>query len=174
MIFHEILKYRPQNYDCEGKYIVDEWTSMSDIGKSFNGKKFTLKEYLHIEQQHVNVINAIMSSTKCKYLTIKYIEADKKVIMERMKSSRFCVEDSLLQSSIVFLKKGKNICSKNLDNIIRLALREYIYVILYNKKYNLQVEFGYDYYLYISCPLNNTTLEKIVQDNGLYLDPRSK
>ena len=59
-----------------------------------------------------------------------------------------------------------------ITDIIRLSLREYIYVVLRNKEHKLQIEFGYDYYLKISCSLNMETLKNIVYREGLYLDPR--
>ena len=36
----------------------------------------------------------------------------------------------------------------------------------------LKIEFGYDYYLYVSCNLNSRTLYDLVNNVGLYLDPR--
>ena len=62
--------------------------------------------------------------------------------------------------------------TEKITDIIRLSLREYIYVVLCNKKHKLQIEFGYDYYLKISCSLNCETLKNIVHREGLYLDPR--
>lgn len=46
MNWHEIVKYSPQKYDSNGIYTTDEWTSMWDVGKKFDGKLFTLEEYL--------------------------------------------------------------------------------------------------------------------------------
>lgn len=46
MNWHEIVKYSPQKYDSNGIYTTDEWTSIWDVGKKFDGKLFTLEEYL--------------------------------------------------------------------------------------------------------------------------------
>ena len=48
MNWHEIVKYSPQKYDSNGIYTADEWTSMWDVGKKFDGKLFTLEEYLRV------------------------------------------------------------------------------------------------------------------------------
>lgn len=33
MAWHEIVKYCPQNYNSDGVYTADEWTSRCDVGK---------------------------------------------------------------------------------------------------------------------------------------------
>lgn len=172
MNWHEIVKYCPTNYDKNGIYTIDEWTSISDVGKCYNGKIFTLDDYLEVEHQYIDVIHSIMRAANCKYMTIQYLEADKKYIIERIKSSKFQDIDTKLLLSIPFLKEKKKIYYKNIDDIIRLSLREYIYVILSNKKQKLKIEFGYDYYLYISCSLDNAFLYNIVNNVGLFLNPR--
>ena len=62
--------------------------------------------------------------------------------------------------------------TEKITDIIRLSLREYIYVVLCNKEHKLHIKFGYDYYLIVSCSLNCETLKNIVCREGLYLDPR--
>lgn len=62
--------------------------------------------------------------------------------------------------------------TEKITDIIRLSLREYIYVVLCNKEHKLHIKFGYDYYLNVSCSLNCETLKNIVCREGLYLDPR--
>ena len=58
------------------------------------------------------------------------------------------------------------------QHVLRLALREYIYVELSNKAHKLFVKFGYDYYLNVACSLSNEVLEDIVRKEKLFLDPR--
>lgn len=73
-IFHEIVKYPPSGYNKDGIYTSDDWTSISDVGKSFNGKILTVKDYLKVEGQYVNTVLMIMSALDCEYLAIEYIE----------------------------------------------------------------------------------------------------
>lgn len=39
---YRITKYDPQYRDEQGIYIREDWTSYSDIGKTYNGKLLTL------------------------------------------------------------------------------------------------------------------------------------
>jgi len=38
---YRITKYNPMNRDANGAYLLNEWTSFSDIGKTFDGKTLT-------------------------------------------------------------------------------------------------------------------------------------
>lgn len=172
MVWHEIVKYSPENYDENGVYTKDEWISRGDIGTIYEGKPFTLEEYLDVEQRYVNAILSIMNATNCKYMTIQYLEADKTYIAKRIKASYFQKIDSLLLNSISLLEKNKRIPIKKISDVLRLALREYIYVELSNKEHGVFVKFGYDYYLNVACPLSNEVLEDIVRKELLFLDPR--
>ena len=113
-----------------------------------------------------------MKAMNCKYMTIQYLEADKEYITSSIKSSKFYNIDSELLKSLPLLEENRRIHILKITDIIRLSLREYIYVVLRNKEHKLHIKFGYDYYLNVSCPLNYDTLKNIVYREGLYLDPR--
>ena len=102
MSWHEIVKYSPQNYNSDGVYTADEWTSRCDVGKCYDGKSFTLEEYLNVEQHYIAVVISVMKATNCKYMTIQYLEADKEDIVSRIKSSKFYDIDSPLLNSISY------------------------------------------------------------------------
>ena len=172
MVWHEIVKYSPQKYNRNGVYTADEWTSRDDIGKDFDGKLFTLEEYLNIEKHYINVVHSIMKATNSKYLSIQYLEADKEYIINKIKCSKFYSIDSELLQSIQLLEKNRRVYITRITDLVRLSLREYIYVVLSNKEHKIQIKFGYDYYLNIACSLNYETLNYIVRNEGLYLDPR--
>lgn len=172
MDWHEIVKYSPKNYDNNGAYKIDEWTSRSDIGKCYNGKVFTLDDYLKIEQQYIDAVLSIMSATESKYLTINYLEINKDDIIEHIKSSKFYDIDSPLLQSLSLLKENNRISYEQMSCVIRLCLREFAYLELSNNEHKLKIEFGYDYYLRVLCSLDNTVLQSIVDKAGLYLDPR--
>lgn len=172
MIWHEIVKYSSENYDKNGVYTKDEWTSRSDIGTVYEGKTFTLEEYLDVEQRYVNVVLSVMNASNCKYMTIQYLEADKAYIAKRIKTSNFNKIDFPLLKTISLLEADKRISIEKISDVLRLALREYIYVELSNKAHGTFVKFGYDYYLNVACPMKNEVLESIVRKEKLFLDPR--
>ena len=171
MNWHEIAKYNPSNY-ADGIYTVDEWTSMSDVGKCYHGIMFALEDYLKVEQQYLDAVLSILCATGCKYMSIQYLEADRNLVEEQIKSSKNYNSDAPLLKSLPKLQVNKRIGLQEIDQIIRLNLREYIYAVLVNKKHQLKIEFGYDYYLRVCTALDDATLRSIVGGAGLFLDPR--
>lgn len=171
-MWHEIVKYNPIYYNKNGIYTKDEWTSRCDVGKCYNGKTFEIEDYLKVEQQYIDAVLSIMDAAKCAYMTVHYLEADKKYIVDRIKSSKFYDIDFPLLKSLPLITEGRKIHYNKIDGVIRLALREYLYVVLCNRKHKLQIEFGYDYYMKILSSLSNAILQDIVCKAGLFLDPR--
>mgnify|MGYP002520420312 CR=1 FL=1 len=51
----------------------------------------------------------------------------------------------------------------NYDKIIKLSLRGYLDIVLENNKYEILIEFGYDYYMYVDCKLTESHLKEIVE-----------
>ncbi len=170
---HEIVKYNPKFYK-NGIYINDEWVSMSEIGNIYNGKRFTIEEYLAVEQKYIDTILSIMQRLKCKYLIIDYIEIDKTDLINNIRLSKFPKQDLPLINHIYNLETKNRIYYTKISPIIKLALRDYIYVIFSNNTHKLQFDISYNLYLNINCNLEFNELKNIVTKNGLFLDPRNK
>ncbi len=51
-----ITKYNPNYRNKQGHYRKNEWSSISDIGKRFDGELLTFDEYLKIENLYVKSI----------------------------------------------------------------------------------------------------------------------
>lgn len=68
IILFLILKIGTQNWTpypinyLNGVYITEEWSSKSDIGKIFNGHKFTINEYMQTEREYIDAVKIIMFS----------------------------------------------------------------------------------------------------------------
>ena len=170
-IFHEIVKYPPSGYNKDGIYTYDDWTSISDIGKSFNGKILSAKDYLKVENQYINTVLMVMSALDCKYLTIEYIEVNQDRIINDIEIYKKKYGISIT-GTLPKLKRKMRISQINIPNILRLCLRELCYIVFSCKSKKLKLYFSYEYYLNIKCPIDSNTLSQIVKRNNLYLDPR--
>lgn len=169
---YEIAKYNPIYYDMEGYYNHDEWTNICDVGKSYENKVFTIYEYLDIELRYINTIIDIMKFVGSKFLTIQYFELDKKHAEKLILNSRFSYYDLPLLHYVQTFNKNKHITMKMIAPIIKLCMRDYLYVILVDRKHRLKIDFGYELYLRLECCIDKKVLDHIVQYNGLYLNPR--
>ena len=75
MINYRISKYNPC-FRVNGIYIKEEWTSIGDVGKCFDGKCFTLDEYIATENNYVIFVDRIIQMTKTDLFKITGLEDD--------------------------------------------------------------------------------------------------
>ncbi|MCR9011129.1 hypothetical protein [Gabonibacter chumensis] len=169
---HEIVKYNPAFYNEDSVYCKDEWTSVSDIGKCFNGKVLTQEEYFAVENNYIDAVCEILQVVGADSLTIEYIEKQDEWIEEQMVNSKIPEQDFQLLPIAKSLKQGQTMSVNKFCNAARLCLREYIYAIFSSQSCNLKIKFGYDYYMYIECPLCKEKLSDITARHSLFLDPR--
>ena len=74
-----ITKYNPIYRNEFGLYQKNEWTSISDVGKQYDGKEFTLEDYLRIEEKYVNAFFIILNFFNAKGVKINHLfKIDKK------------------------------------------------------------------------------------------------
>lgn len=152
---YRITRYNPKYRDINDIFLLDTWTSWSDIGKiyeEYGNSPLTLKEYLLTETQYVKVILAILKSKNIKKLTIQELEKYKTVFES----------EKLLKSKNIFLNQNekyifssisnnKEYDLKNIETVITLILRDCFWCTLKALNSNLYVRFGYDLYVYIEC-----------------------
>ena len=169
---HEIVKYHPEAYDENGAYKrQDEWVNIYEIGKykTWEGDVLTKEEYLKTEEKYVKVATAIMKECGCKRLTIvpfytNYTEKDiKKASLSKKEYDSFC---SILHN----INTVRRIDIDEIADYIKLCLREMGYVIV-NISHHFLLSAS-QCYLRIHCNLDKTVLRPIVENEGLYLDPR--
>lgn len=143
------------------EYLDDDWTSFSDIGKIFNGSVLTYSQYIVVENLYIDVIKTFMKSANIEQLSISDLEM--KTISQ---------VDEILPLSTIDIKKlynqlenGISLKGSELDIVIRLILREFIWAKLKSTA-NLEIHFGYDYYMYIGClqlPKNIQNFKLVVE-----------
>ena len=80
MYSYKVFKYKIKNKN----EIINEWTSISDIGKEYNGKQFKYEEYIKTENTYIEAINMFIKLNKIKELTIDELEKynDDKLIFD--------------------------------------------------------------------------------------------
>ena len=170
---YEIVKYSPDGYDSNGCYQKDEWTSIADIGCSFHGQIFTFEEYVQVEDCYVNLIMEIIKVIGVKYLTVGYLESSSEAVAEWYSKTPFKAENARLYTFAKTLHQGQRISMTNIPLVVKLCLRECLYAVLVNLKHNLQIDFGYDYYMHIHTQVDEKILQEIASRNKLFVNPRS-
>lgn len=128
-----VTKYNPMNRNKNDVYMINEWSSYSDIGKSFNGIKLNIDEYFEYEQAYVDSVLLLMKCNKIETLRIKDLEK---------------YEDELECD----IEEGMIISKEQIKNVIQNVLREKIWCKLINLEV-FYVHFGYDYNMYIGSAI---------------------
>jgi hypothetical protein len=131
---YRITKYDPAFRNESGSYARDEWTSVSDIGRSYRGSKFTLEEYRLMEDAYLLAVRAVMACAGVTDATVSGLE-----MSDRNRSKAYCQLPTLCE--------GQTVSDEALDWVVRLALREELWCRLSGDS-GFYVHFGYDYYMY--------------------------
>lgn len=135
-----ITKYNPVFRDNKGTFLKDEWTSFSDVGKIFNGKIFTMEEYIKYENSYINSIIWLMECNKIDKLKIVGLEK---------------YEDC---DGIKSINNGMTLSTEQIREVALYILREKMWCKLeFNELF--YVHFGYDFNMYIG---SNETCEEIL------------
>ena len=74
MISWRITKYNPKHRNEKDEYQKMEWTSCGDIGKLYDGKEFTLNDYMAVENAYIYIKLLFMKNVEITTLTVKYLE----------------------------------------------------------------------------------------------------
>lgn len=160
-----ITKYNPIFRDERGSYVKDEWTSISDIGKEYCGKTFTIEQYLKTEDKYINAILKLMRSAKIPYLQVKNL-----CKWEHKFESEFpeLYTDRML--NVYNSVKNDDMCKEDeLRDLCKLELREKIGFQLWYKS-RMYVHFGYDYYMYIGIDRKCNDALDWIASSGLFAE----
>lgn len=145
MFEYRITKYNPANR-IDGRYAVDEWTSFSDVGKSFGKTELTYAKYLDTENAYIDCCIDLLSKAQILSLSVEQAECYSK--------------DIYLPSTVSDVAEMRK--------LISACLREQCWFKLTGK--NFFIHFGYDYYMYIGSVLPTVIVEKTATKYGLFCE----
>lgn len=75
VIYHyRVTKYDPALRDGTGAIFRDDWTAISDIGKTFAGVRLTLPTYLEVEAHHLVALASFMEESDTSRVRAEGVE----------------------------------------------------------------------------------------------------
>ena len=174
---YRLSKYNPAYRDADGSYTKEEWTSISDIGKTFEGVTLQLEDYMHVEDAYIASFQLIMDECHVSSLQVTYLE--KRGYPLSHVDERFIHPEDLYPCKMRdFYKKvkvGTVLTGWRIEYMIRLMLRENVYAHLVykdtlhpNKAFKVFV--GYDYLASVHTPNNLYALNGALSSNRMYLE----
>lgn len=148
---YRVTKYDPALRE-NGAFTADEWTSYSDVGRSFGGVRLTEEEYLRVEAAYLFAVEAFLREARIDSLELRD------------------VEDLPGGDVPLNLRSGTVLPLPDCIELARLALRERIWgkLVLPGRAY---VHLGYDYYMYLGLPVPCPDAMAAVRARGLFVEP---
>lgn len=172
MYQYRISKYDPQYRNEKGIYCREEWTSYCDIGKLYDGKIFSKDDYIKTETDYCNTILSILKNSEIKEVNLQSLElnfsVDEIKQMLQQKGLDLSIKEEIAINS---LKNGDRIDIHDLQLYIKLVLRECFWCKFVDADSSIQIEFGYDYYIYL---ISKNVLSKEIAENcrqkGIFIE----
>jgi hypothetical protein len=144
MDWWRISKYDPAFRDGNYVYQRNEWTSVTDIGRTFDGATLDVETYLATETAHVEAVRAFMVDAGVTVLTVTDLEPP-----DGIEFLQGCGLPDLadLSRRLQGLTDGVDLSGPALDESIRLLLRQAIWCrLVHSDRFVVDV----DEYLYVS------------------------
>ncbi|MGA9773986.1 MAG: hypothetical protein WBV94_33455 [Blastocatellia bacterium] len=157
-----ITKYNPKYRAENGAYLKDDWTSISDIGQEFDGRVFTYEAYREIEDAYVSTVMEFVSEAMIDSLKVTNLEGPH-FLRKRASKLKDIVYDPKL------IREGMKVSGKDLEEICRLCLREFVWCRLVGEK-GFYIHFGYDYYMHIDSSVASEQSILFAQEAGLFVE----
>jgi hypothetical protein len=161
MYKYNISKYNPAFRDNNWRYMKEDWSSISDVGKTFDGKTLTVEDYLATEDNYIKAIQIILKFYNLTYLRVCDVRKsfeDKKFM--NLISKRKIVYTSDILETYNSAESIERIELKDLDVFFRLLLREDIGAKIFYPR-RLKIFICYDYLMGIH---SSRPIKKIIPD----------
>ena len=163
--WYRVSKYDPAFRDETGRYLRDEWTSVSDMGRSFDGVTLDPPTYLAIETAYVRSVREFMIDAGVTSLRVTYLEppSDLDPLWE------FGLPDGEELAPLAReLREGAELGGAKLDRLLRLELREVLWCQL-ERPGRFVVNTGHDYYLHIGTAAPSERAIAKTHELGLFV-----
>lgn len=168
MQFWRVTKYNPRHRNRRGHYKAEDWSSVSDIGRVFNGETLTVQDYLKTESAYTKAALDVFTHSGQK-MTVTALEmADRPWLEDTLKTVD--LGSSLeLDPALERAQERQALSPKVFETLTRLCLRELLWL-RFSEPGRASVHFGYDYYMYFASNLDLTDCLTRARQNGLFVE----
>lgn len=157
MYKYRITKYNPLFREANGRYTKEDWTSISDIGKKFEGNVLATKDYKSTEDKYVKAVQLIMDYMTTPFVIVTNVRksTDDADFEETIRKYPELYKEIYLMDTYHNITDTMKFSTEKVDSLVRLLLREEIGAeVFYDTK--LKIFIGYDFLMgiHVSKPID--------------------
>ncbi|MEV6038913.1 hypothetical protein AB0L65_47765 [Nonomuraea sp. NPDC052116] len=130
----------------------EAWSAISDTGRSFGDERFTLSQYLNIENTFISVVRLLATTVRARELEVCYPSAW-----------------APLPWWISKFHAGQNLTLPEVEILCRTMLREYRVFSELAYKDRLRIAFGQDMHMHFAVRDSDTAVVSQIEEFGLHV-----
>ena len=155
MEHYRLTKYDPALRDARGAYAADDWTSIDDVGNTYDEVLLTQRAYERVESAYLDVIRAFVAEAGLDALTITALDIPQ--------------DEGSLDPAPLIYHVGDRVGDDLLTALCRGALRGDLWCQLDDPS-GFYLHFGYDLYVYLATPVPAPGAHALARSCGLFLE----
>lgn len=148
---YRVTKYDPGLRGIGGAFARDEWTSYSDVGRTYNGVALSASEYLRVENAYLLSVEEFLSEAGVETLQLR------------------ALENKAGSALPTFVRPLAQLTIPQCVEFARIVLREIAWGKLASPA-RAYVHFGWDFYMYIGLPKKCPNAIVAAQSRGLFVE----
>lgn len=165
---YRITKYNPKYRSDRGAYMREDWTSISDIGITYNKKILNRDGYLEVENNYLAALSIIFAYFNSKGVIVKKLE--KNFSYSEVKKRMFNIIGADVEGNFNSIKNNDVLNLQKAIMVSTFILRETMWCELVDVEKNFIITFGYDYYLYCECNSLSDEIIEQIEEKNLFVD----
>ncbi|MGY0613481.1 hypothetical protein [Luteimonas sp. A501] len=146
---YRVTKYNPAHRDAGGRYSRDEWCSVHDVGRAFDGVPLTETEYLRVESAYITAALEFLRESKVATLAVHGLENHGEAMLS--------------------FDEGTHLSLEQVGATLGRLLQEEFWCKLEGP--NSFIHVGYDYYMYLGVPTTCPNAVELAVSLGLFVEP---
>lgn len=143
-----ITKYDPDLRDADGRFLKEDWTSVSDIGRTFLGTVLSEESYKAVELRYTDAVLCFLEEADVDFLHALGVENH--------------------SGALGVPQEGSLVKRDDIPAVVGAMLREEFWCRLESSKAFVHV--GYDYYMYLGVLHDCQNSIKFAHQNGLFVE----
>ena len=168
---YRISKYDPSSRGERGRFLGEDWTSFSDIGKEYHGTVLTDLQYAAVEAKYIDAVATVLRQNQIHTMIVKKLEKRSSPAALKKMLGRchlpFPPSDAAFVSRI---KEGARLDMAEIEKAVMLVLRDCFWCELSSETGDVTVAFGYDSYVYLQGATIDADTIASFRSEGIYIE----